>query len=84
MDIVEFAHGPAPADALEIIDGVRLITPARGAPGVKNPPLTLYGAYCQGIDDYVARRPNPYHAGSRFAAIWREGHNEATARDLGQ
>jgi hypothetical protein len=81
MNIVEYAHEAARAATLEVIDGVQLITPARG---VKHPPLTLYGAYRQGIDDYFARRPNPYHASSRFAAIWREGHNEATARDLGR
>jgi hypothetical protein len=80
MNIVAYLHGPAPAETFEIIDGVRLITPARATRGVKHPPLTLYGAYRQGIDDYFACRANPYLAGSRFAAIWREGHNEAAAR----
>ncbi|WP_323122068.1 hypothetical protein [Burkholderia alba] len=89
MDSVEHVLQPALVNDLDIIDGARLITEraagsiacARNVLGIRNPPLTLYGAYRQGVEDYFARRPNPYRAGSRFAAIWREGHNEASTHD---
>ncbi|KHJ63917.1 hypothetical protein NCPPB3923_05680 [Burkholderia glumae] len=74
--------------AIDEIDGEMLITESRAAAparaygiGIDEPPLTLYGAYRQGVSDYFARRPNPYRNGSRLAQIWQEGHVEAASRN---
>ncbi|KDB06488.1 hypothetical protein LIG30_4162 [Burkholderia sp. lig30] len=85
MDILEVVSAGQPIDDLDVIDGASLITslisgrrPARrDAAPVQNPPLSLYGAYRQGILDHPERRGNPYRAGSRLWAIWEEGRIEA-------
>lgn len=87
MNLVETDFPRVSINDRNEIDGEFLITErasaARPRPPinrcVSNPPLTLYGAYRQGIDDYFARRPNPYRSGSRLAAIWYEGRMEAFA-----
>ncbi|EEE03168.1 hypothetical protein [Burkholderia multivorans] len=85
MNTVEVMSRRETIDEFDVIDGASLIrrlvsgrrTPAREAACVDNPPLTLYGAYRQGIADYAAGRANPYRAGSRFWALWEEGRIEA-------
>lgn len=85
MNTVEVLSRAETIDQLDVIDGASLIrrlvserrTTAREAPCVDNPPLTLYGAFRQGITDHAARRANPYRAGSRFWALWEEGRIEA-------
>jgi hypothetical protein len=73
-------------DEQAVIDGASLIRrlvserrmpAAREAACIDNPPLTLYGAFRQGVADHAARRANPYRAGSRFWALWEEGRLEA-------
>lgn len=85
MDTVEVVSRNEPINELKVIDGASLIRrltsdrrPAmREAACVQDPPLTLYGAYRQGVDDYFARLANPYRAGSRLWAVWEEGRIEA-------
>ncbi|MEK7893060.1 hypothetical protein AAB992_38840 [Burkholderia contaminans] len=89
MNTVEVLSRSETIDELDVIDGASLIrrlvserrmpvpVAARGARCVDNPPLTLYGAFRQGIADHGARRENPYRAGSRFWALWEEGRLEA-------
>ncbi|HDR9770079.1 TPA: hypothetical protein QDC27_005580 [Burkholderia cepacia ATCC 25416] len=86
MNTVEVLSRSETIDELDVIDGASLIRrlvserrmPAtREARCVDNPPLTLYGAFRQGIADHAARRANPYRAGSRFWALWEEGRLEA-------
>lgn len=86
MNTVEVLSHAETSDQLDVIDGAALIrrlvserrtTAAREAACVDNPPLTLYGAYRQGVTDHAARRANPYRAGSRFWALWEEGRIEA-------
>ncbi|QTO46562.1 hypothetical protein [Burkholderia latens] len=86
MNTVEVLSHAETSDRLDAIDGAALIrrlvsehrtTAAREAACVDNPPLTLYGAYRQGVTDYAARRANPYRAGSRYWALWEEGRIEA-------
>ncbi|MGC3026020.1 MULTISPECIES: hypothetical protein [Burkholderia] len=85
MNTVEVLARTETIDEQTVIDGASLIrrlvferrTPAREAACVDNPPLTLYGAFRQGVTDYGARRANPYRAGSRFWALWEEGRIEA-------
>ncbi|WP_063551706.1 hypothetical protein [Burkholderia territorii] len=86
MNTVEVLSREQACDQLDVIDGASLIrrlvserrVPAsREAACVDNPPLTLYGAYRQGVADHAARRANPYRAGSRFWALWEEGRIEA-------
>ncbi|QKM51061.1 hypothetical protein B7760_05127 [Burkholderia glumae] len=88
MDIAGVAHPMLHFTAIDEIDGEILITESRAAAparaygiGIDEPPLTLYGAYRQGVSDYFARRPNPYRNGSRLAQIWQEGHVEAASRN---
>ncbi|KWE31055.1 hypothetical protein [Burkholderia territorii] len=86
MNTVEVLSREQASDQLDVIDGASLIRrlvserrvpAAREAACVDNPPLTLYGAYRQGVADHAARRANPYRAGSRFWALWEEGRIEA-------
>ncbi|RQZ20641.1 hypothetical protein DIE15_00790 [Burkholderia sp. Bp9031] len=86
MNTVEVLSRAETIDQLDVIDGASLIrrlvserrtTAAREAVCVDNPPLTLYGAFRQGVTDHAARRANPYRAGSRFWALWEEGRIEA-------
>ncbi|AOI63041.1 hypothetical protein WS98_03350 [Burkholderia territorii] len=86
MNTVEVLSREQACDQLDVIDGASLIRrlvserrvpAAREAACVDNPPLTLYGAYRQGVADHAARRANPYRAGSRFWALWEEGRIEA-------
>ncbi|AOJ89390.1 hypothetical protein WS87_22155 [Burkholderia sp. MSMB0856] len=87
MNTVEVLSHAEASDQLDVIDGASLIrrlvsehrAPAarEAACVVDNPPLTLYGAYRQGVTDHAARRANPYRAGSRFWALWEEGRIEA-------
>ncbi|GBH23224.1 hypothetical protein [Burkholderia vietnamiensis] len=86
MNTVEVISRAETVDRVDVIDGASLVrrlvserrTPAaREAAGVDNPPLTLYGAFRQGVADHAARRANPYRAGSRFWALWEEGRIEA-------
>ncbi|MBY4868250.1 hypothetical protein DIE14_28100 [Burkholderia sp. Bp9017] len=90
MNTVEVLSRTERIDRQEVIDGASLIRrlvssrrPAaaretvREAACVDNPPLTLYGAFRQGIADYAARRANPYRGGSRFWVLWEEGRLEA-------
>ncbi|KAB0673475.1 hypothetical protein [Burkholderia territorii] len=86
MNTVEVLSRAQASDQLDVIDGASLIRrlvserrvpAAREAACVDNPPLTLYGAYRQGVADHAARRANPYRAGSRFWALWEEGRIEA-------
>ncbi|MGU7768741.1 hypothetical protein ACV229_00975 [Burkholderia sp. MR1-5-21] len=85
MDTVEVISRNEPISEGTVIDGATLIRrltsfrrpDPREAACVTNPPLTLYGAYRQGVEDYAARRANPYRAGSRFWAVWEEGRIEA-------
>ncbi|WAS58090.1 hypothetical protein MK974_21920 [Burkholderia ambifaria] len=86
MNTVEVISRAETIDQLDVIDGAALIRrlvsahrpPAvREAACVDSPPLTLYGAFRQGITDHAARRANPYRAGSRFWALWEEGRIEA-------
>lgn len=86
MNTVEVVSRAETVDRADVIDGASLIrrlvserrTPAaREAACVDNPPLTLYGAFRQGVADHAARRANPYRAGSRFWALWEEGRIEA-------
>ncbi|MBI0331002.1 hypothetical protein [Burkholderia plantarii] len=89
MDIAGVAHPMLHFTAIDEIDGEMLITESRAAAtvrtygtlGIDEPPLTLYGAYRQGVADYFARRPNPYRNGSRLAEIWQEGRTEAASRN---
>ncbi|MBR8209784.1 hypothetical protein KDW61_14045 [Burkholderia cenocepacia] len=73
-------------DEQAVIDGaslIRRLVSDRRMPAtyeaacVDDPPLTLYGAFRQGVADHAARRANPYRAGSRFWALWEEGRLEA-------
>ncbi|MGS0891260.1 hypothetical protein ACVBGC_01670 [Burkholderia stagnalis] len=85
MNTVEVLSRTETIDELAVIDGASLIrrlvserrAPVREAACVDNPPLTLYGAFRQGVADYPARRANPYRAGSRFWTLWEEGRLEA-------
>ncbi|RQR29772.1 hypothetical protein DIE23_21445 [Burkholderia sp. Bp9143] len=86
MNTVEVLSRSESIDQVDVIDGASLIRrlvserrmpAAREAACVDNPPLTLYGAFRQGITDHAARRANPYRAGSRFWALWEEGRIEA-------
>ncbi|WP_193100485.1 hypothetical protein [Burkholderia sp. Z1] len=86
MNTVEVLSRSETIDELDVIDGASLIRrlvserripAAREAACVDNPPLTLYGAFRQGVADYGTRRANPYRAGSRFWALWEEGRLEA-------
>ncbi|WP_269501249.1 hypothetical protein [Burkholderia sp. IMCC1007] len=89
MNTVEVLSGTERIDQPDAIDGASLIRrlvsrrPAaacetvREAACVDNPPLTLYGAYRQGVADYAAHRANPYRGGSRFWVLWEEGRIEA-------
>ncbi|NTX31244.1 hypothetical protein HT746_29685 [Burkholderia pyrrocinia] len=86
MNTVEVLSRNETIDEQAVIDGASLIRrlvserrmpAAREAACVDNPPLTLYGAFRQGVTDYSARRANPYRAGSRFWALWEEGRIEA-------
>ncbi|AOI95199.1 MULTISPECIES: hypothetical protein [Burkholderia] len=86
MNTVEVLSRAEASDQLDVIDGASLIRrlvsdhrapAAREAACVDNPPLTLYGAFRQGVTDHAARRANPYRAGSRFWALWEEGRIEA-------
>ncbi|AJY09827.1 hypothetical protein K6W16_05760 [Burkholderia dolosa] len=85
MNTVEVISRAETIDESAVIDGAslirRLVAGSRSRVGeaacVDNPPLTLYGAYRQGIADHAARRANPYRAGSRFWALWEEGRIEA-------
>lgn len=86
MNTVEVLSRSETIDEQAVIDGASLIRrlvsdrrmPAvREAACVDNPPLTLYGAFRQGVTDHDARRANPYRAGSRFWALWEEGRIEA-------
>ncbi|WP_175685767.1 hypothetical protein [Burkholderia anthina] len=88
MNTVEVLSRTERIDPLEVIDGASLIRrlvsrrPAaretvREAACVDNPPLTLYGAFRQGVADYAAHRANPYRGGSRFWVLWEEGRLEA-------
>ncbi|KVF78270.1 hypothetical protein QZM18_04090 [Burkholderia diffusa] len=86
MNTVEVLSRAEASDQLDVIDGASLIRrlvserrapAAREAACVDNPPLTLYGAFRQGVTDHAARRANPYRAGSRFWALWEEGRLEA-------
>jgi hypothetical protein len=40
---------------------------------VKNPPLSLDGAYQQGYSDYTTDRPNPYTLGP-LSEEWERGY----------
>ncbi|AYQ90289.1 MULTISPECIES: hypothetical protein [Burkholderia] len=88
MDIAGVAHPLLDINDFDVIDGDTLIMESRSAApvraealaGVDMPPLTLYGAYRQGVADYFARRPNPYRLGSRLADVWQEGRLEAATR----
>ena len=86
MNTVEVLSRSDTIDERDVLDGSALIRrlvserrmpAAREARCVDNPPLTLYGAFRQGIADHAARRANPYRAGSRFWALWEEGRLEA-------
>ncbi|AFQ50569.1 hypothetical protein [Burkholderia cepacia] len=86
MNTVEVLSRTDTIDQLDVIDGASLIRrivsvrrppAAREAACVDHPPLTLYGAFRQGVADHAARRANPYRAGSRFWALWEEGRIEA-------
>lgn len=89
MNTVEVLSRAESVDQLDVIDGASLIRrlvsrhPAAGrdtvreAACVDNPPLTLYGAFRQGVADYAAHRANPYRGGSRFWVLWEEGRLEA-------
>ncbi|MCO1346823.1 hypothetical protein L0Z31_03845 [Burkholderia vietnamiensis] len=86
MNTVEVISRAETVDRVDVIDGASLIRrlvserrmpAAREAACVDNPPLTLYGAFRQGVADHAARRANPYRAGSRFWALWEEGRIEA-------
>ncbi|KWI86400.1 hypothetical protein WM09_17840 [Burkholderia ubonensis] len=85
MDTVEVICSSEPVNEKSVIDGAALIrrlttvrsSDPRDTACMDNPPLTLYGAYRQGVEDYAARRANPYRAGSRFWALWEEGRIEA-------
>jgi hypothetical protein len=85
MDTVEVVGRNESINDPSVIDGASLIRrltadrrpAAREAACVQEPPMTLYGAYRQGVDDYFARRANPYRAGSRLWAVWEEGRIEA-------
>ncbi|RQR46698.1 MULTISPECIES: hypothetical protein [unclassified Burkholderia] len=86
MNTVEVLSRAETIDQLDVIDGASLIRrlvserrmpAAREAACVDNPPLTLYGAFRQGVTDHAARRANPYRAGSRFWTLWEEGRIEA-------
>ncbi|MGZ2747622.1 hypothetical protein [Burkholderia stagnalis] len=85
MDTVEVISRNEAINEASVIDGTTLIRrltsfrrpDPREAACAANPPLTAYGAYRQGVDDYAARRANPYRAGSRFWALWEEGRIEA-------
>ncbi|WP_431822543.1 hypothetical protein [Burkholderia sp. F1] len=85
MDTVEVISCNEPINETSVIDGAALIRrltsvrspDPREAACVKTPPLTLYGAYRQGVEDYDAHRANPYRAGSRYWALWEEGRIEA-------
>ncbi|WP_179404957.1 hypothetical protein [Burkholderia guangdongensis] len=88
MDILEVFSPGRLGDRVNVIDGASLIrrlksdrpTAPMGAARVSNPPLTLYGAYRQGVADYTTNRANPYSAGSRLWAVWEEGRIEAETR----
>ncbi|AOR70058.1 hypothetical protein BBJ41_20970 [Burkholderia stabilis] len=86
MNTVEVLSRNETIDEQAVIDGESLIRrlvserrvpAAREAACVDNPPLTLYGAFRQGVADHGMRRANPYRAGSRFWALWEEGRLEA-------
>ncbi|WP_321806461.1 hypothetical protein [Burkholderia sp. BCC1993] len=86
MNTVEVLSRAETIDQLDVIDGASLIRrlvserrmpAAREAACVDHPPLTLYGAFRQGVTDHAARRANPYRAGSRFWTLWEEGRIEA-------
>lgn len=86
MNTVEVLSRSETIDEQAVIDGASLIRrlvsdrrmpAARETACVDNPPLTLYGAYRQGVTDHGARRANPYRAGSRLWALWEEGRIEA-------
>ncbi|GAB7538529.1 hypothetical protein [Burkholderia sp. 3C] len=88
MDIAGVAHSLLDINEFDVIDGDTLIRESRNASPVRSggpsvidaPPLTLYGAYRQGVADYFARRPNPYRNGSRLSDVWHEGRLEAATR----
>ncbi len=92
MDIAGVAHPLLNNNDHEVIDGEKLIRELRDASrvrvsdevGIEAPPLTLYGAYRQGVADYFAHRPNPYRNGSRLSAVWQEGRLEAASRSTRQ
>ncbi|RQS36165.1 hypothetical protein DIE03_03160 [Burkholderia sp. Bp8992] len=86
MNTVEVLSRSETVDELDVIDGASLIRrlvserrvpAARETACIDNPPLTLYGAFRQGVADHGTRRANPYRAGSRFWALWEEGRLEA-------
>ncbi|MGY4730740.1 hypothetical protein [Burkholderia pyrrocinia] len=85
MDTVEIVSRSEPINEANVIDDASLIKPLisvrspypRETACVTNPPLTLYGAYRHGVDDYFAWRTNTYRASSRFWAVWEEGRIEA-------
>ena len=88
MNTVEVLSRTERIDQLEVIDGASLIRrlgsrrpgareAVREAACIDNPPLTLYGAFRQGVADYAAHRANPYRGGSRFWVLWEEGRLEA-------